>query len=310
MDKIDYLNMNGRLLKVFLAIFDTNSVGAAAQELNINQSTVSYSLDKLRDYLGDPLFLKSGRGITPTEHAILLAPRIQLLLASMEELAGQDDYIPQNDSEPITMAANTLHLLPQWAQIYRRIVKEAPNMPVRMLELGSRENITGLLNSAKVDLVFGIRPEVYSDTLDSQEVFSQPQVCYYDPEIRGPVLTSEEYFTARHGVLDFGSGNKSITDTSMEKSGRTRNITLYAPNIDALATLIKGTDQIASFQRSLSKTVFKQFHFCEPPLALPQIDIDMIWHRRDEKSGRSQWIRNLVISCIEENSDDECLNVQ
>lgn len=304
MDKLDYLSMNGRLLKVFLAIFETNSVGAAADELGINQSTVSYSLDKLRSYLGDPLFLKSGRGITPTEHAIMLAPRIRSLLTSMEGLAGHDDYHPEEDDRPITMAANTLHLLPQWAKIYRRIVKEAPNMPVRMLELGSRENMGGLLNSANVDLVFGLRPDSYADTLDSQEVFSQPQACFYDPEVRGPVNTLADYFAARHAVLDFGSGNKSITDTMLDRSERRRNITLYAPNIEALATLIKGTDQIASFQLNLIKTVFDGFDHCEPPLALPQIDIDMIWHRRDENSGRSQWIRNLVISCVQESANN------
>ncbi|MBL4892076.1 MAG: LysR family transcriptional regulator [Rhizobiaceae bacterium] len=304
MDKLDYLSMNGRHLKVFLAIFETNSVGAAADELGINQSTVSYSLDKLRTYLGDPLFLKSGRGITPTEHAILLAPRIRALLTSMEDLASQDDYYPEQDDRPITMAANTLHLLPQWAKIYRRIVREAPNMPVRMLELGSRENIGGLLNSANVDLVFGVRPDSYADTLDAREVFSQPQACFYDPEHRGPVNTLADYFAARHAVLDFGSGNKSITDTMLDRSERTRNITLYAPNIEALATLIKGTDQIASFQQNLIKTVFNRFDCCEPPLALPQIDIDMIWHRRDENSGRSQWIRNLVISCVQESKND------
>ncbi|MBL4726640.1 MAG: LysR family transcriptional regulator [Rhizobiaceae bacterium] len=304
MDKLDYLSMNGRLLKVFLSIFETNSVGAAADELGINQSTVSYSLDKLRSYLGDPLFLKSGRGITPTEHAIMLAPRIRSLLNSMEDLAHQHDYHPEEDDRPITMAANTLHLLPQWALIYRKIVEEAPNMPVRMLELGSRENISGLLNSANVDLVFGVRPDSYADTLDAQEVFSQAQACFYDPDHRGPVYTLSDYVNARHAVLDFGSGNKSITDTVLDKADRSRNITLFAPNIEALATLIKGTDQIASFQKNLSKTVFKEFNWCEPPLALPQIDIDMIWHRRDENSGRSQWIRNLVISCLHEGVDE------
>ncbi|MFK5978856.1 MAG: LysR family transcriptional regulator [Rhizobiaceae bacterium] len=304
MDKLDYLSMNGRLLKVFLAIFEANSVGSAADELGVNQSTVSYSLEKLRTYLGDPLFLKSGRGITPTEHAIMLAPRIRSLLIALESLADQEDYHPEEDDKPITMAANTLHLLPQWAQIYRRIVEEAPNMPVRMLELGSRENISGLLNSANVDLVFGIRPDSYADTLDAQEVFSQSQACFYDPAHRGPIDTLADYFSARHAVLDFGSGNKNMTDAMLEKSEKTRNITLYAPNIEALVTLIKGTDQIASFQKNLIKTVFNGFDCCEPPLTLPHIVIDMIWHLRDENSARSQWIRNLVISCVQESAND------
>lgn len=297
MDKLDRLSMNGRLLKVFLAIYDLNSVGSAAQELGINQSTASYSLDKLRAYMGDPLFLKSGRGITPTERSIMLAPRIRSILTSMEALVGHENYQPSKDDRPITMAANTLHLLPQWAQIYRKIIKEAPNMPVRMLELGARENISTLLSAARVDLVFGLRPDVYPSYLDSQSIFSDEQACFYDPNMRGPLLTAEDYFSAKHGVLDFSGSARGSTDPMLELSTLKRNITLYAPNIEALATLIEGTDQVALFQRRLAKTVFQKLACCDPPISLPKIDIDMIWHRRDENSGRSQWIRNLVISC-------------
>jgi len=225
MDKLDRLSMNGRLLKVFLAIYDLNSVGSAAEELGINQSTASYSLDKLRAYLGDPLFLISGRGITPTERSIMLAPRIRSILTSMEGLVGSENYQPANDDRPITMAANTLHLLPQWAQIYRKIIKEAPNMPVRMLELGSRENITSLLTAARVDLVFGLRPEVYPAYLDAQSIFSDEQACFYDPKMRGPLLTAEDYFSARHGVLDFSASARNPRDTTSEKPTLKRNIT-------------------------------------------------------------------------------------
>lgn len=298
MEKLDCLNLNGRLLRLFITIYEKNSVGLAAKELGLNQSTVSYSLDKLRAYLRDPLFLKYGRSITPTERAIMLAPRIRSLLAKMESLASLDIYDPETDDRPITMAANTLHLLPQWPRIYRQITKEAPQMPVRMLELGSRENINGLLTSGRVDLVFGVRPSVYPAELDVQEAVSEPQVCFFDPKVRGPLRSVEDYFAARHGVLDFGSGNTSLNETSLRSSDSKRKITLYAPNIEALATLIEGTDQIASFQQGLIYTAFKHFEYCEPPIELPRINIDMMWHRRDENSGRSRWIRNLVNSCL------------
>jgi DNA-binding transcriptional LysR family regulator len=48
---------------------EERSVTRAAQRLGVTQSAVSHLLDKLRGIVGDPLFVKSGRGIVPTAHA-------------------------------------------------------------------------------------------------------------------------------------------------------------------------------------------------------------------------------------------------
>src|SRR3974390_1336028 len=87
MSNIDYSDLDGRALRLFLAVLETGSVTAAAAELGLTQSAVSHALQKLRAIARDPLFVKSGRGIVATAHAEALAVEARALLASMREFS-------------------------------------------------------------------------------------------------------------------------------------------------------------------------------------------------------------------------------
>ena len=52
------------------------NVGLAAAALNLSPSAVSHGLGRLRRMLDDPLFLRTPRGVVPTDRALELAPRI------------------------------------------------------------------------------------------------------------------------------------------------------------------------------------------------------------------------------------------
>ena len=72
MKKIDFKRLDGQVLHMFLIILQESSVSLAAERLGVTQSTVSHALNKLRIILGDPLFVRSGQGLTPTETALAL----------------------------------------------------------------------------------------------------------------------------------------------------------------------------------------------------------------------------------------------
>ena len=64
MKNFDTLRLDGHALRVFVAVCETGSVSKTADLFNLNQSTISHTLEKLRSAIGDPLFVKAGRGIT------------------------------------------------------------------------------------------------------------------------------------------------------------------------------------------------------------------------------------------------------
>ena len=60
------------LLKVFEALMTEGSVTRAANALFMTQPAVSNALARLRDGLQDPLFVRSGNGVMPTQRAAVL----------------------------------------------------------------------------------------------------------------------------------------------------------------------------------------------------------------------------------------------
>ena len=299
MENFDYLNLNGRLLRLFLAVYDNGSVNGATEQLGLNQSTISYNLEKLRDAFNDPLFIKAGRGIIPTERARILAPRIRELVVELELLTSKSEYVPSEDNEPVSIAANVMELLPYLNALHKELVKVMGNTSIRYLELGSRDNVEVLLDSQTVDMVISVRPTELSRSLNSKPVFSFQQVCYFDGKVRGPVGSIEEYCEADHAVLDFGGETKSTVDYTLAAMSMSRNVKLKSPNIAALAELIVGTSMITTMQIDLANHAMSRLDHCVAPLPLPEVNFDLVWHRRSEYSGRNIWLRNEILTTMQ-----------
>ena len=72
MSDFDHFDLDGHSLRLLVAVVEEGAVTRAAWRLGVTQSAVSHGLDKLRAIVGDPLFVRSGRGIVPTARALAL----------------------------------------------------------------------------------------------------------------------------------------------------------------------------------------------------------------------------------------------
>jgi len=119
MNDFDWYALDARLLRLLVAVAQTGSVTAAAQRLGVTQSAVSHQLDRLRAIVGDPLFVKSGRGIVATARTEALLEPAQALLEQMERFARRERFEPALWEGSVTVAANDLQrdlLLPPLLQ--------------------------------------------------------------------------------------------------------------------------------------------------------------------------------------------------
>ena len=82
MTDIRKLDLN--LLKAFDALLDERSVTQAAARLSLTQPAVSGMLTRLRENFDDPLFVRTSRGIVPTQRALALAPTLKRVLGDIQ----------------------------------------------------------------------------------------------------------------------------------------------------------------------------------------------------------------------------------
>ncbi len=281
-------------LRLLVAIYETGSVTGASEVLHINQSSASQGLDKLRRILGDPLFTKVGRGITPTDHVELIIPKARQLLAGMTDLLEPDEFDPNDDPRPFVIATNS-HLR---KSLVRELFTKTNTSPptLKIIGVGHGRNIEDILIHDKADIVIANGQSKYSDDIMSHKIFDDHMVCYYDASVRSAPDTLELYCNALHAVIDFGSTDDSVVDICLKHYRKTRRIGLYVPVIEALPRLMKGTPLIATMHKRLSASLFSELQYCEAPISIPDFTIEMIWHARSDNSPRNRWMRSLIQS--------------
>lgn len=298
MRDIDTSQISGRLLRVFITVFDEMSVSKAAEQLDSSQSTISHNIEKLRSILGDPLFLQSGRGITPSARAEVIAPKVRHLLAEMAILADGGEYDPARDCSPVTIATNGSTLAPELDQVRRHIWKRFPDKKLVFRELGSRANLENTLDKGVADIAITARPLRYPDMLHSQSLMAEESVVFYDPKSRQPIENVKDYCDARHASLDFGGPVKSVVETTLDTLGLSRNVVLRVPNVWFLAQTIQGTDLVATLPVLLQKSAFCDLASSALPISIPPVHFDLVWHRRYNASSRLTWLRQQITEAL------------
>ncbi len=295
MENFDILRLDGHTLRVFLTVYETGSVSRTADVFDLNQSTISHTIDKMRAAIGDPLFVKSGRGITPTDKATTIAPRAQEILAGLEGLIAVENYEASRDKSTFCVGLPTPALVPQMKAVSDVLRVVAPNVQFQVSRLAPRERMSEMLTLAEIDVAIAINTTKLPAILNSVRYGQDTLVVFYDPNLRGPVETIEDYFEARHGVAGLGGNSKSVVETALEEYGLQREISLISPTASTLGHFVAGTDLIATMPLGLAQESYRGLAYCMPPFELPQLVYDLVWHRRFEHSGRNKWFRNLLL---------------
>src|SRR5262245_16519084 len=84
MNVINLARVDLNLLVVFDALVAEGHATRAANRIGLTQPAVSHALNRLRGLFGDPLFVRSPRGMVPTPLAQDVAPKVRSILEQVE----------------------------------------------------------------------------------------------------------------------------------------------------------------------------------------------------------------------------------
>ncbi|NRB03612.1 MAG: LysR family transcriptional regulator [Rhodobacteraceae bacterium] len=295
MKKNDVMRLDGHTLRVFLTVFETSSVCRTADVFELNQSTISHSLDKMRAATGDPLFVKSGRGITATERAKSIIPQVKDILANLEGLVEVEDYDAFQDTSRFCIGLPNSTLVPLMKSILVVMRTAAPDVQFQLARLPARERMAEMLTLNELDLAIAVNCSNPPSVLNSTSFGQDRLVVFFDPDFRDPVESVDDYVNARHVIARFGGKSKSIVEVALEELGLKRKISVVSPTISSVAEFVQGTDMVATMPAGLAENAFHALAHCAPPLSLPQLQYDLVWHRRFDRSGRNKWFRNMIL---------------
>jgi DNA-binding transcriptional LysR family regulator len=299
MDKFD-LN----LLRAFDAVWRHGHLGVASEELGLSQPALSYALKRLRESVGDPLFLKVSGGMQPTARAMHLAPVVQSVLASIREhvlVAPSFDW--KSDRRSFSIAMSDLGEMVFLPKLLGRVMSEAPFVDVRSISLPHRGVVTAL-QKGEVDLAIGYFPDIAGSDLLQQRLFRHGFVCLVraeHPAIDGR-LTQKQFQDLPHAVVRSEGRSQELVEQYLAQHGIRRRELLRSPHFLSIPMVIASTDLIVTLPQPVGEVFARivDLQILQPPYPIPSFDIKQYWHRSQHADPGNRWLRALVFELLAE----------
>lgn len=291
MNNFDYLSLDGRSLRLFITVLEAGSVTAAAEKLGVTQSAVSHTLDRLRRITGDPLFVKSGRGIVATAYAETLGERARAVLEGMKGIAQPTEFDPQRARREFVVAANDFArdlLLPG---LLRTLCGEAPGIRLRIIPAGIPE--ADLLREGRCDLIITPQPPAGSDLL-REKLLEDRLVCFYDARETAPPTDMTAYLAARHIGLQFEDSDKADFEKQFRAAGIHRDVAVVVDNVAGIPAFMRGSRLLAILPSRLDGGLMQEFAQCDPPFDTEPLPLFQVWHCRHDEDPAHRWFRERL----------------
>lgn len=301
------------LLKVFDVVMSERSLTRAAHLLSLTQPAVSNALRRLRDALGDELLVRKGRNLEPTPRGqeLWLAVRDTLKRLQTALEPSVFEASSANTTFVLTMAdATAAELMPPLVAL---ITEQAPSISLRVVPLTTRDP-RRLLEEGHADLAIGNFPAVMTDLAARAQsgeavsflhhrLFQGDYVCVMrrgHPLAKGP-FTLDRYCSARHMLVSFSGRAHGFIDDALAVLGRRRRVVLTVNQFFTAGKVVTHSDLLTVLPRHfVNVTGFAdQLVLRELPLAPLTIQVDALWHQRQDSSSAHAWLRARVAALAE-----------
>ncbi|MCV0384305.1 MAG: LysR family transcriptional regulator [Erythrobacter sp.] len=288
------------LLQTFDALFELRSTTRAADRLGLTQSAVSHALRRLREALGDPLFVRSGRSLQPTARALEIAPELHAGLAQLRTALAPSGFDPATVRRTMTLSVGSYFCTLIAPQLIAWAGRVAPGLTIRLVALD--KELPALLEDGSVDLAIGLFEHV-PDRFVTEPVFSDEFVwiAAKDHPLAGRTVTRDEidaFPLLQIGTIHpFGLPSSMIEIRQASQAsglqfpqGKKPNTIVYDGST-AIAT-VGATDMVAFVPQRLADrlgaalgTVSLQVDTAHPPFML-----SALWHSRLRQDAGFRWL--------------------
>ncbi|MFM7506069.1 MAG: LysR family transcriptional regulator [Rubrivivax sp.] len=294
------------LIRVLHTVIHERSVSRAAVRLASSQPAVSAQLRRLRRLTGDPLLVRAGQQMHPTETALQLLGPAERLLQEAEQLFGRHRAQQRRAAfdparaEGLFRVAASDYLDPLFLpRLVAHLKREAPGMRLELLPLTQDYDYRRHLAAGDVDLVVGnwLEPpeELHLARLVSDEIVCL--VAERHPHAGGRGWTRERYLEQEHvAPMPLSPGAVGVIDEHLRQQGARRDIVVRASHFsliplmvaDSLLVLTTGRLFCSRYLGTLPVKIVR----C--PVGFPPLTYYQLWHDLTHAAPSQRWLREQV----------------
>lgn len=285
------------LLRVFLALMEERSVTRAADRLGITQPALSNALNRLRDILQDPLFIRERYGMQPTPKAEELAPVVIEAIGQLDGLVlGQQTFDPMNAKMLVTIAPNSYVEYVLIPAVVAKLRVQAPGIKLRITPYGNDLAETGVM-SGTTSLVLG-RIVDPPDNLVVQHLMDDSLACVVraDHPLIGDTMTKAQYEDLKHvNVMPPGKMRAGLFQ-ALDRHGLKREVAVSVTHFLSVPEIISVTDYCTTLPDQICRRLANdsRLKVLPTPVDLGTFPVDIAWHVRYRHDPAHRWLRNMI----------------
>ncbi len=300
LDRIDL-----HLIRVLYTVLAERSVSRAAMRLGTNQPAVSAALKRLRDLAGDPLLVRDGAQMVPTDAARLMIEPAASILRTAEELFTQAQHFDARTSTQTFRIAASDYLDPLFLpHLVADIKRKAPLVHVEIHALTREADYRAQLAQGEIDVVIGNWQQAPED-LHLRHLFSDEVACLVSrehPAVRRG-WSAEEWLAAEHvAPTPMHPGARGIIDQILSGRGLQRNITARSAWFSLIPDMLAGSLLILTTGRQYCERAAARLPLAilPCPVPMPPLDYYQLWHPRSQPSRAVRWLRERIQQAVAE----------
>lgn len=289
------------LLRVFDAIFQTHSVTAAASNLHLTQPAVSKQLNRLRELLEDPLFVRTYDGMAPTPRAEALAGPIRQALSEVRSaIERQLGFDPTTSDRTFRIFMSDLGQMVFLPRLLDLISREAPGINIHTVQVPPSRMRALALESGDVDLAVGYFEE-FEGSIHQQVLFDEHYVGIVrtnHPTIR-ETLSFDQFLRTPHLVYQPSGGGHGSQDEAVNKAfwaaGVQRRVAVRVVHTVGITSIASNTDLLVVVPQRLARACVElgDVTVLELPIEIPHFPIGQYWHDRFHADPGNRWLRGV-----------------
>jgi LysR family transcriptional regulator, nod-box dependent transcriptional activator len=299
------INLN--LLPVLDEIVRQRNLTRAAERLNMTQSAVSNALKQLRDHFADDILVRDGRRMRLTELGLALVAPLDEAMGAMRRALAPEPFDPAQSGQRFRIATADYVMAILAPHLVGIMNAEAPHMSVQMLN--ARRQSAEDLRVGRIDMI--IMPSRMMEAGNAQRpddirhvgvdlLLRDRLVCvarHDDPDLAAG-LTVERYLARAHAgfFLDYDI-HASLEQFHLGETGLRQFDRVLISSFAALPAIAANSDCLALLPETMARVAQRHYpiRYVDPPVAMPPLDLMLVWHRRRDDDPATAWLRAALL---------------
>ncbi|BBS36455.1 LysR family transcriptional regulator [Enterobacter cloacae] len=283
------------LLTLFCLIYSVGSISKVADMLDISPSAVSQSLRKLREMMGDNLFVRSGNMLLPTVFSDELYDNTVPIIDKLSTLLPGSTPSPKKRVTLYTESFVSPLVVPELTE---KLLETNSDISLlhRTADL-NEQKITELLNMRQADVVFSTL-SVENSNISCQKVckVNLVLVAAQDNSLYGNVIDEESFRNA--SLVGYNTKNEKIIyyRSIVDKKFRSSDRCLLTTSFASILIIIARTQCLGIIPERAFATYSEMYKLrrIDTPFPLPQFSIYSSY-RKESNTLLSSVLNDLLL---------------